>query len=69
MAGKRARPRDAARSKERTMAVQWRHRKWGRDNREPSTVGVSALSAGGCWCGEKNGHDRPGKADGAPHPR
>jgi hypothetical protein len=51
------------------MAVQWRHRKWGRDNREPSTVGVSALSAGGCWCGEKNGHDWPGKADGAPHPR
>jgi hypothetical protein len=24
---------------------------------------------GGCWCGEANGHDWPGKADGAPHPR
>ncbi|MEV7422848.1 hypothetical protein [Streptomyces sp. NPDC091212] len=22
-----------------------------------------------CWCGEPYGHDWPGRADGAPHPR
>jgi hypothetical protein len=22
-----------------------------------------------CWCGESLGHDWPGRADGAPHPR
>jgi hypothetical protein len=25
-------------------------------------------SFGVCWCGEKKGHDWPGRADGAPHP-
>lgn len=24
---------------------------------------------GGCWCGEPSGHDWPGRAQGAPHPR
>jgi hypothetical protein len=24
---------------------------------------------GACWCGQENGHDWPGKDDGAPHPR
>lgn len=32
---------------------------------QPSEV----IHCGGCWCGEPNGHDWPGKADGAPHPR
>lgn len=27
------------------------------------------LASPGCWCGERFGHDWPGKADGAPHPR
>ena len=39
-----------------------------RDNREPSTK-RRAIAAGGCWCDEPYGHDWPGKADGAPHPR
>lgn len=32
------------------------------------TFGVP-LSCGGCWCGGKNGHDWPGKDQGAAHPR
>lgn len=24
---------------------------------------------GRCWCGDQDGHDWPGKADGEPHPR
>jgi hypothetical protein len=24
---------------------------------------------GGCWCGQPQGHDWPGRAEGAPHPR
>ncbi len=30
---------------------------------------LPVLSGPGCWCGEPFGHDWPGKADGAPHPR
>ncbi len=39
-----------------------------RDNREPSTRRM-APGGPGCWCGETQGHDWPGKDDGAPHPR
>ena len=49
------------------QARQARELLW-RDNREPSTRD-RVLSAGGCWCDEPYGHDWPGKADGAPHPR
>lgn len=38
------------------------------DNREPSTR-RGAIGGGGCWCGEPNDHDWPGKADGAAHPQ
>lgn len=31
--------------------------------------GTDTISAGGCWCGERYGHDWPGKDEGAPHPR
>ena len=33
-------------------------------------VGPGETIAGdGCWCGEPNGHDWPGKDEGAPHPK
>ncbi len=42
----------------------------------PSTRGGSQIRGlrtlgglGGCWCGERRGHDWPGKAQGLPHPR
>lgn len=31
--------------------------------------GLRVIYGPGCWCGERNGHDWPGKAEGAPHPR
>lgn len=30
---------------------------------------MPVIAGPGCWCGEPQGHDWPGKADGAPHPR
>jgi hypothetical protein len=39
-----------------------------RDNRHPATR-LGAISGRGCWCGDPNGHDWPGKDEGAPHPR
>lgn len=55
-----------------TAAVRSSRAKWRRvahaDNREPSTR-HDVLAGDGCWCGEPFGHDWPGKADGAPHPR
>lgn len=30
---------------------------------------LRVIDCGGCWCGEPSGHDWPGKAEGAPHPR
>lgn len=30
---------------------------------------TETLGGGGCWCGQHYGHDWPGKADGAAHPR
>jgi hypothetical protein len=35
----------------------------------PTITSADVISAGGCWCGQPYGHDWPGKADGAPHPR
>jgi hypothetical protein len=40
-----------------------------RDNREPSTRQTAIGCPGCCWCGDRRGHDWPGKAGGAPHPR
>ena len=37
-----------------------------RDNREPPRQ--DPLGAADCWCGQRGGHDWPGKADGEPHP-
>jgi hypothetical protein len=53
---------DATPQARRARGLVWR------DNREPSTK-RQAIAAGGCWCDEPYGHDWPGKADGAPHPR
>jgi hypothetical protein len=39
-----------------------------RDNREPSTR-RDPLGGRDCWCGGPQGHEWPGKAGGAPHPR
>ena len=39
-----------------------------RGGRDPATRN-GAIAGSGCWCGDLNGHDWPGKADGAPHPR
>ena len=39
------------------------------DNREPSTLMGAIGSWTDCWCGERVGHDWPGKRDGDPHPR
>lgn len=30
---------------------------------------LPVIGTGGCYCGERNGHDWPGKASGLPHPR
>lgn len=64
---KRARPRDALAAKARVRSVQWRDRVW------PGGVAhvgpTDTIAMDGCWCGEPNGHDWPGKAEGAPHPR
>lgn len=60
----RARPRNAAAAKARTMAVQNRYRKWGTPAPDLPTLGGL-----GCWCGKPNGHHWPGEEDGAPHPR
>jgi hypothetical protein len=41
-------------------------------NKAPGSQSVDArdtIGSGNCWCGEAPGHDWPGKADGAPHPR
>ncbi|MGZ4745647.1 MAG: hypothetical protein ACXVYY_01055 [Oryzihumus sp.] len=45
----------------------------GRGNWRSITGGAKldlpTLGGPGCWCGEPQNHDWPGKADGAPHPR
>ena len=38
------------------------HKRGGEEN-------LPVLFGPGCWCGEKYGHDWPGKAEGGPHPR
>lgn len=38
-------------------------------NGRPVNWGEPVIAGDGCWCGEPFGHDWPGKADGAPHPR
>lgn len=30
---------------------------------------LRTIAGPGCWCGEPNGHDWPGRAEGEPHPR
>lgn len=30
--------------------------------------GSAVLGGQGCWCGQHQGHDWPGKGEGAPHP-
>ena len=40
-----------------------------RDNRAAETRGMPLGGAGGCWCGEPQGHPWMGKGEGAPHPR
>lgn len=47
------------------QARQARHALMGGAKQELPLLGVT----GGCWCGEEQGHDWPGKAEGAPHPR
>jgi hypothetical protein len=37
-------------------------------NRDPAPY-LRTLAGLGCWCGAENGHDWPGKDQGAPHPR
>lgn len=34
----------------------------------PRIKSMPVLSGDGCWCGARQGHGWPGKADGAPHP-
>jgi hypothetical protein len=36
---------------------------------KPRAPDWPVLHCNGCWCGSEFGHDWPGKADGAPHPR
>lgn len=48
-----------------TPRVPYRRRKGG----ATYVSGTDTISAGGCWCGERYGHDWPGKDEGAPHPR
>lgn len=42
-------------------------RRW--ETRAGSKTELRTIGCDGCWCGKPNGHDWPGKADGAPHPR
>lgn len=44
----------------------WRARK---TNQGGSKLDLPTIAAGGCWCGDAQGHDWPGKPDGQPHPR
>ncbi len=37
--------------------------------RGPRVKSMPVLAGDGCWCGNRQSHDWPGKADGAPHPR
>lgn len=34
-----------------------------------SKTDLPTIAGRGCWCGQENGHDWPGKAAGGPHPR
>ncbi|MEV7871481.1 hypothetical protein AB0P17_36525 [Streptomyces sp. NPDC088124] len=62
---KRARAQAAAAA---SSAAKYRRQAYraDRDRTPPSaTLGTRET----CWCGEAHGHDWPGRADGAPHPR
>lgn len=40
-----------------------------KSTRGGSKQDLPTLSGLGCWCGGHQGHDWPGKPEGAPHPR
>jgi hypothetical protein len=59
----------AAAARIRSSRAKWKNVKF-RDNRDPDTVKAEGKMGGGdCWCGQRSGHDWPGKSDGKPHPR
>lgn len=59
----------------RSTTSKWKGRERARriDRDEPERSRelrrARTLGSGDCWCGEPFGHDWPGRADGAPHPR
>ncbi|MFJ2178915.1 hypothetical protein ACIOHE_39230 [Streptomyces sp. NPDC087851] len=62
---KRARAQAAAAA---SAAAKYR-RQAARADRDQTPVSATLGTRGACWCGEPYGHDWPGRADGAPHPR
>jgi hypothetical protein len=41
----------------------------GRRGGTAHVTGHNTIAAGGCWCGQHQDHDWPGRDAGAPHPR
>jgi hypothetical protein len=68
-AGKRATGRNGLRGYDRSKDAAWEGRSARNFARKAPAPQWPVLDAGGCWCGEKFGHDWPGKQHGAPHPR